>query len=124
MSRYSAFGLDTEKKSTDRGSIGSLLCPWCQLQINQGLSMCFANWVICLGCIREGIKQFEDPEGSERILEDTCFKNCAKQATKLCFMSTGAGFQIGVCLDDLKTGLFYLENKLNVDKKGQLKLSF
>lgn len=122
MSRYSAFGLDTKKKSKEKGNLGKAFCPWCQRNLDVGFSMCFSNWVICLECSQEGLKHFEEPDKSNRIMMENCFKNFSKEE-RLCFMSIGEGLSIGISKEELKAAFFYLKNRIFVGKNGQTYLN-
>lgn len=82
--RFSSFGLDTKKKSKDRGTTGNRWCPWSDLppdhngfighNVEVGMSMCFAHFVICLDCAINSL----DLKNLHKWTTNDCFKCKAK----------------------------------------------
>lgn len=78
--RFSSFGLDTRKKTRDKGTIGDKYCPWADLppdhneftghNVQVGMSMCFSNFVICLDCALAS----QDLANLHKWTTNECFK--------------------------------------------------
>ncbi len=116
--RYAEFGLDSHKRIHDAGRAGSLFCPWCQETRSYGYSLCFVNWVICPECVKRGLAPGTIMEAEE------CF-SCRSSQIKTVFLSTGEGFQVGICLPCLHRTEDALEKQKNaphLDKKGQYQM--
>lgn len=67
---YGDFGLDVNKKSKDPDSIHrEFWCLWCNGTVNQGMSLCFSNWVICHQCALTAT----EVENNHRWTENKCW---------------------------------------------------
>ena len=119
LDQYDSLGLDKNKTAFEKGGLSKKFCPWCQIEdCEVGFSMCFINWIICKSCIDKGVEEFQNNSAFKR---DNCMK-CKSETNT--YTSTGEGFQVGICLDCLKTGqrlLVSYEPNLNY-KTGQYRI--
>jgi hypothetical protein len=73
MARFSAFGLDEKKRSSDKGQVGIMTCSFCWSEhIKLGFSMCFAHFCICDPCVKKGLATFQQPGPMQHDLCEKC----------------------------------------------------
>lgn len=115
MGRYDSLGLDTTKRSEDKGRIvKSFHCVWDNVEVTRGYSMCFQHFVLS----HQAAKRLQLEKGTEN--EDR--RKCDKCKRVHAYLHITESEWFALCAECVDQAVMYLERPVYVEPGTQFNL--